>query len=121
MIAKDIVVKFYESVAILSKNYLQEVLHEELLLDWTSSKGFVQLDKDDILALSKEIRLNYYSLRCEVHQVIAEGNQVAIRYTHYVSTFENPDEELVLATFNATWELKDGLLYRGYQMSHLVI
>lgn len=121
MTAKDIVVKFYESVAILSKNYLQEVLHEEMLMDWISSKGFVQLDKQDILALSKEIRLSYYSLRCEIHQVVAADNEVAIRYTHYVSTFENPDEELVLATFSATWEIKDDKLYRGYQMSHLVI
>ncbi len=121
MTANDIVVKFYESVAILSKSYLQEILHEEIVLDWTSSKGFVQLDKQDILALSKEIRLNYYSLRCEIHQVISAENEVSIRYTHYVSTFENPDEELVLATFFATWEIKDNQLYRGYQMSHLII
>lgn len=121
MTARDIVVKFYESVAILSKSYLQEILHEEVLMDWISSKGFVQLDKQDILALSKEIRLSYYSLRCEIHQVINEGNLVNIRYTHYVSTFENPDEELVLATFFVTWEIKDNQLYRGHQMSHLVI
>lgn len=118
--AKDIVVKFYESVAILSKNYLLEALHEEVILEWNSSKGIIKMDKQDILALSKEIRLSYYSLRCQIHQVIDSEDQVAIRYTYYVTTFENPDEEMILASFFVMWQIKENQLFRGYQMSQLM-
>lgn len=122
MNAKDIVLKFYESNAILSKSYLQEVLHDDLILEWTSSKGKISLDKNDVLALSKDIRLSYYSLRAVIHHVLADlEDRVVINYTHYVATFENPDEEMVLATYFVLWELRESKLFRGYQLSQLII
>ena len=39
------------------------------------------------------------------------------RYSHFVKTFENPREEMLLAHFFVIWEIKDNKLYRGYQMS----
>lgn len=117
--AKDIVVKFYQSAGILSKNYLLEILHEDVFLEWFSSKGFLKLDYNDILAMSKDMRSTYDSLRADVIDVLAEDEKVSIVHSYYVRTIENPDEEIILATFFTVWELKDGKLYRGIQMSQL--
>lgn len=117
---KELVLKFYESAGILSKSYCNEIMHPEVILEWYSSKGLLKLDFNDILALSKELRHNYYSLRTEVQEILAEDDKVMIRYIYYVRTFENEDEELVLAIFFTTWQIKDNLLFRGCQMSQLI-
>jgi len=117
---KDLVVKFYESAGILSKSYCQEVMHPDVILEWYSSKGLLNLDLNDLFALSKELKHNYYSLRAEVQEVMEDGDRIMIRYTYFVRTFENVDEELVLAVFFTTWQIKDNLLYKGCQMSQLL-
>ena len=115
----DLVRKFYDSAGILSKTYCLEVLHDDVQLEWYSSKGHLVLEYADILALSKDLKHSYFDLRAEVHDVMSEDNKVIIRYTYHVRTFENPDEELVLAMFFTVWEVKDGKLFKGTQMSQL--
>lgn len=117
---KELIIKFYESAGILSKNYCLEIMHPEITLQWYSSKGLLNLELNDLLALSKELRHNYYSLRAEIDEVLEENNKVMIRYKYFVRTYENPEEELVLAIFFTTWEIKDNLLYKGCQMSQLI-
>lgn len=115
----EIVKKFYESAGILSKTYCLDVFHEDIQLEWYSSKGHLILEHPDLLALSKDLKLSYFSLRAEVHDIMCEGEKVMIRYTYFVRTFENPDEEMILATFFTVWETKDGKLLKGVQMSQL--
>jgi hypothetical protein len=117
--ALEIVKKFYESSGIISKTYCLEILHEDVQLEWYSSKGYLFLEHADILALSKDLRLSYYNLRTQVHSILSNETKVILRYTHIVRTIENPDEEIPLATFFVEWELKDGKLFRGIQMSQL--
>lgn len=117
--ALEIVKKFYESAGILSKTYCLDVFHEDVTLEWYSSKGHLLLEHADLLALSKDLRLSYFSLRAEVHDIMSDGDRVMIRYTYFVHTFENPDEEMVLAAFFTVWELKDGKFFKGIQMSQL--
>jgi ketosteroid isomerase-like protein len=118
--AKEIVVKFYESAGILSKNYCLEAMHPDVVLEWISSKGHLYLDLNDILALSKDLRLSYFDLRAEVQDVI-EGvdGKIVILYSYFVRALENPDEEMILASFFTIWEVKDGKLFKGIQMSQL--
>lgn len=118
--ALKLVKKFYESAGILSKTYCLDVLHDDVSLEWYSSKGHLILEHADILALSKDLKLSYFDLRAEVHDIMAKDQKVMIRYTYHVRTFENPEEEMVLATFFCVWELKDGKLFKGCQMSQLV-
>lgn len=120
MSAKEIVENFYKSAGILSKSYCLEILHEDVILEWYSSKGLLTLDLNDILALSKDLKHSYFSLTTQIDQVLAEEDTVTIRYSFYVRTFENPEEELILAVFFTVWEVKDGKLYKGYQMSQLL-
>src|SRR5690606_7390026 len=95
------------------KNYL----HPEAELYWNSSAGFNKMGYDEILNLSAELIKSFLSLRAEVSHLITEKDQVAIRFTYHVKTIENPDEEIPMAHFIAIWSVKDGKLYKGYQIS----
>lgn len=114
------IIEFYKMGGIMSKRYCEEIFHEEVLLEWYSSKGFLKLELQDLLALSKDLRNSYDDLTGTIHKIIAKGNECSIFYTFNVRTNEAPDEELVLASFMVQWEIKDGKLYRGWQMSQLL-
>lgn len=119
MTAKELVQNFYQSDAFIDKAMMESYLHPEILLDWNSSKGFIQLKSDDILAFTKELRAAYLDTNIIISHILEDGNLVSIRYSHFVKTIENPSEEMLLAHFIVIWEVKDGKLFRGYQMSQL--
>ena len=77
------------------------------------------MEHTDLLALSKDLKHSYFDLRAQIHDIMSDGDKVMIRYTYYVRTFENTEEELILATFFTIWEVKDGKLFKGVQMSQL--
>jgi predicted SnoaL-like aldol condensation-catalyzing enzyme len=119
MNAKEIVENFYQSDVLLATNTVNEFLHPDVVLEWHSTKGFLKLKKAEIMELSTELNKAYVSSKSRITHIVAEGNTVSLRYSHYVKTFENPREEMLLAHFMVIWELKGNKLYRGYQMSQL--
>lgn len=119
MSAKEIVRKFYQSDAMTDKETLKEYLHPEIILEWNSSKEFLQMDYNALLDFSAELRRAYTRSNIKISHIIAEKNTVTVRYSHFANTIENPREEMLLAHFIAIWEIKDDKLFRGYQMSQL--
>lgn len=119
MTAKEIVQNFYKSDALLDQNVMESALHPEVILDWNSSKGFLQMNRSEILALSAELSKAYTRSKIRISHMVEERNLISVRYSHYVKTFENPREEMLLAHFMVIWEIKDDKLYRGFQMSQL--
>ncbi len=119
MSAKSIVQNFYKSDVLLESETVNSLLHPEVVLEWHSSKGFLKLNKDQIIDLSQELSKAYVRSKTRISHILSDGNTVSVRYSHYVKTIENPREEMLLAHFMVIWEIKDGLLYRGYQMSQL--
>lgn len=117
MTAKELVLDFYKNDLLLQKSEVNEFLHEELIIEWNSSKGFVQMRKQDVLNLSDELSKAYVRSKMRITHVVEDGNMVSVRYSHFVKTIENPREEMLLAHFFVIWEVRDGKLYRGYQMS----
>jgi len=113
----DIVLEFYKPDVILDRNAVNALIHPDITIDWNSSKGFIQMNHDDILALTDDLNKAYLRSKTRISHVVAEGNTVAIRYSHFVKTIENPREEMLLAHFVVIWEIKDDKLYRGFQMS----
>lgn len=114
---KELVLDFYKNDLILKKSEVNEFLHPDLIIEWNSSKGFVQMNKDDVLNLSDELSKAYVRSKMRITHVIEDENMVSVRYSHFVKTVENPREEMLLAHFFVIWEIKDGKLFRGYQMS----
>lgn len=119
MAAKELVQEYYRSDALRNPQVMERFIHDDFNLQWYSSKGFFEADRKDILALAGELSKSYATSHIEISHIIAEGNQVSVRYTHHVTTIENPGEEMILAHFMVLWEVKDGKLYRGYLMSQL--
>ncbi|WP_109300756.1 nuclear transport factor 2 family protein [Aquimarina sp. AU474] len=115
--AKDIVKSFYETDLIHNSEAFSEYLHPEIELYWNSSFGFSKKNFNDIKTMFSEMALSFETFRCEISHLIAEDNQVTIRYTYFAKTIETPDKEEAIAHFISIWELKDAKLYRGYQIS----
>ena len=119
MNAKKIVQAFYKSDVLLETATVSGFLHPDVILEWHSTTGFMKLNYQDIIDLSTELGKAYVRSKARISHLIEEENTVSVRYSHYVKTIENPREEMLLAHFMVIWELKDGKLYRGYQMSQL--
>lgn len=114
---KMIVENFYQSD--FKDEGVLDFLHPEVELSWYGTTGFRKLDISGIASISKELAASFDSLRAEIEKVVAKGDEVAIHFTYHVRTIENPDEEMPLAHFIAIWELKEGKLYKGVQISQL--
>lgn len=119
MSAKELVAEYYNSGAFRDAKVMDRYIHDELVLQWHSSKGYLELEKNDLLALAAELGKSYSESRVAISHIVAEDDTVSVRYTHYVNAFENPAEEMVLAHFMIIWEVKDGKLYKGFLMSQL--
>ncbi|MDT0554877.1 nuclear transport factor 2 family protein [Patiriisocius hiemis] len=118
--AKEVVRNFYNSNILKDDSVLETFFHSELTVIWNSTDGLTIMNYDDFSEFFTEIRRTYHDLRIEVSHLLEDGNHVTIRYKYYIRTIENPDEELGIAHFIAIWEVKDGKLYRGYQVSQPV-
>jgi len=119
MSAKEIVQEFYKSDVLLDAEAVGKFLHEDIVLEWHSSKGFLKLKRQEIIDLASELGKAYVRSKARITHIFEAGNNVSVRYSHYVKTIENPREEMLLAHFMVIWELKNNKLYRGYQMSQL--
>lgn len=115
--AKDLVKGLYTSDFLNEPSILEEYLHKDAELYWNASTGFSKLTYPDIAKMSTDMSRSFISLRPSITHVLEDGDQVCIRFTYYVQTIENPDEEVAIIHFMAIWELKEGKLYKGYQIS----
>ena len=117
MTPKEIVQEFYKPDVLLDRNAVDALLHPEVTIDWNSSKGFIQMNHGDILALTDDLNKAYLRSKTKISHIIEEGNMVSVRYSHFVKAIENPREDMLIAHFFVIWEIKDGKLYKGFQMS----
>ncbi|MFL0352547.1 nuclear transport factor 2 family protein [Xanthomarina sp. GH4-25] len=119
MSPKEIVKQFYEYNLVENKIAVEKYFHENCELHWNSSKGFQLLNFEDIQAFFNNVNDTYFNLRSEISHLLQDGDFVTTRYTVYARTIENPDEEIPLAHYISIWELKDGKLFKGHQISQL--
>lgn len=115
----EIVKKFYESNFYKDEDVLKKYLHPDVELSWYGTTGLRKLDLNGIAQISEQLAQSYESLRAEIEKVVAQDDNVAIHFTYFVRTIENPEEEMPLAHFIAIWEMKDDKLYKGVQISQL--
>ncbi|HLV13850.1 MAG TPA: nuclear transport factor 2 family protein [Xanthomarina sp.] len=119
MSSKEILKKLYTTDIIANKEFVEQFYHEDCELHWNSSKGFKVSKFEDISCFFKNIRENYLTIRYEISHLLEEADHVTSRYTAYGKTIENDDEEIALAHYITIWQIKDGKLYKGYQISQL--
>ena len=119
MSAKKIVKEFYKSDAFINENKMKDFLHHDLIIEWNSTKGFLTLEKNSALALTKQMSVAYVQSSIKISHIFQKADLVSVRYSHFVKSFENPNEEMLLAHFMAIWEIKEKKLFRGWQMSQI--
>jgi hypothetical protein len=119
MSAKEFVKAFYKSDAFINSSILKEFIHPEIVIDWYSTNGFIQLNYDALVDLSDTLHKAYVRSKARISHMVEENELISVRYSHFVKTIENPREEMLLAHFMIIWEIRDNKLYRGYQMSQL--
>lgn len=119
MSPKETVRSFYESDLTQGIHIYSEYFHPECLLHWNSSSGYQVMDAQGIKTFFENINAAYSSIRTQISHLLQDENQVTIRHTMFVSTIEDPENEQPLANFITIWEVKDGKLYRGYEISQV--
>jgi hypothetical protein len=117
MSPKKIVQDFYTSDALINPEIIKPFLHPEILLNWNSSNGLIQMNFENIVKLSNDLKNAYLKSKVKISQILQDKNCVTVQYEHFAKTFENPREEMLLGRFIVIWELKDDKLYLGNQIS----
>ncbi|NRD20130.1 nuclear transport factor 2 family protein [Winogradskyella eckloniae] len=118
MSSKEIVIAFYKSDIANDPDIVSKFFHKSCELHWTSSQGFNLLNYKAIESFFEGTRQSFNSLRFEFTHIIEANAFVTTRHTLFGHTIENPDFETIIAHFATIWEIKDGKLYRGYEISH---
>jgi len=119
MTPKEVVEKFYNSDLANKSDAVEQCFHKDCKVNWHASDGFSILDIDALKMVFEEVRKMYNTLRFEISHLLQDGNMVTIRYTSYVTTIENPEEEIPLAHFTSIWEVEGDKIIKGYQISLL--
>lgn len=116
---KALIQKLYAEDGLRNKEFLQSLLAENFILQWESSDGYHEMDKQAILNLADELNANYEFSDVDIYSIIEENNQVAVHYLHKVSTLENPISLIPIAKVIVIWEFEENKLIKGYQISKL--
>lgn len=113
---KELVKGFFTSEFYKDAKEFNKFIHPEVEIKWNGSTGFLHLDYKSFKDLVMEMGKSFVSMEAEISHVLEENNQVAIRLSYQVEMVE--EEEMVpLADFMCIWEIKDGLLYKGFFIS----
>ncbi|MBN2868229.1 MAG: nuclear transport factor 2 family protein [Flavobacteriaceae bacterium] len=119
MTAKEVVNSFY-SLDLAKDNEAIKHIHKDCLLHWNSSKGYMCSDYKMIKERIETLKKAFHSFNYRLSHLLEDDNTVTARYTIYVTSIEKLDEEEPLAHFITIWEVKDGQLYKGFEISQLV-
>lgn len=117
MTPKEIVRNYYEADLVHDKGVVDTYLHKECILHWHNTKGYSQLNFSQIKNLYDNVNRNYETIRVKISHIVEEGALVTTRYTLFVTPIETPDEEQPLAHFITIWEIRDGKLFKGFEIS----
>lgn len=113
---KNIVADFYQTDIVNNKTIMNDFFHPEISLTWNSSDGLTTMNYEDLNAFFNEIRRTYSDLTIEVSHLIPSEEYVTVCYDAK-RILDDSEEEVAIAHFMTLWEVKDGKLYRGYQIS----
>ncbi len=118
MTAKETIKQFYDLDLAQNKEAIT-MFHKDCELHWNSSKGFTTLHYNDIKNMLEDVQRSYVSFRYKLSHLLVDDTMVTSRYTIYVVPIEKMDEEEPLAHFISIWEVKDGKLFKGYEISQM--
>lgn len=117
MNSNDIVEELYVKGGLRNKELLNKILHSDFVLNWDSSVGLKTMNKNDVLDMADELKANYQDFKINVVDTVSSNNKLVVRYTHQASTIENPSELFTIAKVIVIWDIENGQITKGYQIS----
>lgn len=116
MTPREIVEGYYRDMFV--PGGIMRYLHLDCVIYWNGTRGFTALNPDELSAMIFQLRDSFSTSRLELTHIVAEDSQVAVRYSHHITS---PDtfEEKIFAYSMAIWEIQDGKMVSGHIMSHL--
>ncbi|SFJ43425.1 nuclear transport factor 2 family protein [Olleya namhaensis] len=118
MSARAVVKAFYNLDLAKAEDAIK-MFDKECQLHWNSSNGYTALDYDGISKKLAEVRQSFVTFTYKLSHLLKENDTITARYTAYAATIERPDKVEPIAHFISIWEVKDGLLYKGHEISQL--
>lgn len=116
MTPKEIVEGYYRDMFL--PGGINAYMHPDCVIYLNSARGYVPMNQDELAEMIFELKDSFSTSSLELTHIIAEGNEVAVRYAHNI-TSTDMFEEKTFAYSMAIWEIEDGKMKRGYIMSHL--
>lgn len=117
MSPKEIVLELYSNDGIRNAAFLNEVLHDNFVLEWQSSTGLLIKDKKSYIDLANEMKNNFATFSTDILYAIAENNLVSVACNHFGASIENPKHFILMGRFISVWEFEDGKIIKSYQIS----
>lgn len=117
MTPKEIVQELYVNDGLRNRDFLNDVLHVNMLLEWRSSEGLLVKDKNSLLDLATELKQNFAIFSSEVLHFITENNIVSIAYNQFGASIENQKDLILIGRFIVIWEFENNKIIKGYQIS----
>ena len=117
MAPKEIIQELYANDGLRNKIFLNETLHDNVLVEWHSSEGLLVKDKNSLLELATELKNNFSIFSSDILHLIAENNSVSIAFNHFGASIENPKDLILIGRFIAIWEFENNKIIKGYQIS----
>jgi len=117
MTPKEIVQELYANDGLRNRDFLNEVLDENVILEWHSSEGLLVKDKNSLLELATELKNNFSIFSSEILHLITENNFVSIAFNHFGASIENQKDLILIGRFMAIWEFENNKIIKGYQIS----
>ncbi len=117
MSPKEIVLELYSNDGIRNVTFLNEVLHDNFILEWQSSTGLLTKDKNSYIEFAHELKDNFATFSTDILYSIAENNLVSVACNHFGASIENPKHFILIGRFISVWEFEDGKIIKTYQIS----
>ncbi len=114
---KQLVESFYTSEFYKDPSQVSKHFHSDAELFWNSSSGFNKMSVKDLEEICAEMGKSFEYIRPEISHLLQDDKMVTIRITFFTKTIEDPEEEIPMTHMVAIWEIKEGKMYKGYQMS----
>lgn len=117
MTTEQIAERLYLLDGIRDADFLNSILSDKFEFEWDSSQGLSRMNKDEIIKYVQELKENYHTSKVSILDQIITENKIAVRYLHHVSSIENPNELFTIAKIFVFWDIENGKIINGYQMS----
>jgi len=116
--AKKIVKSFLDSDVFVNPELFGGFIHPDFKMHWHASSGYREFDYGDYFRITELTAPSYESMRSEVSHMISDKDEVAARFTVFVRTVENPQEEIPVGYFISIFKLSENKIIEVHQTSH---